>query len=131
MLKRKGRFMKLKKRGALPPCGRFWVWVEYKHSSGDLDAWIHHAARAYSNGGGTMLDDDLRDLSFDLTTRVAAVAMAKRIAAVMKLARGDGNWRVFAQTDDVTGETVKLWTAGEIAKTKTRRAALRRIARKS
>ena len=120
---------KRKRRRTVPSCGRFWVWAEYKGSSGDLDTWIHHAARAYSNGGGTMLDDDLRDLSFDVATRAAAIAMGKRIADVLKLARWDGDWRVYV-SDTQSGDEIKLWVAGEIAKTKTRRMALRRKARK-
>lgn len=117
----------------VPQCGRFWVWVEYKGSSGDLDAWVHHVARAYSNGGGTMLHEDLRDLSFDVATRPGAIAMARRIANVMKLARSDGSWRVYVndtRNENENGSALKLWALGEIAKTKTRRMALRRKARK-
>lgn len=113
--------------------GRFWIWVEYKHSSGDLDAWIHHTARAFSSGAGTALDSDIRDLSFDVATLAAALAMAKRVAAIMKLARSDGDWRVYVEdthAENYDGHALKLLLLGEIAKTKTRRMALRRKARK-
>lgn len=105
--------------------GRFWIWVEYKNSSWDLDCWLHSVARKLSNGGGTMLSDDLRDLSFDAGTRASAIALARRVTGVLKQTRSEGSWQVCVK-DMNAEDNVHLWSAGEISKPRIRQRIMRK-----
>ena len=106
---------KTSRRRLIPKCGRFWVWVEYRHSSDDLDTWIHHVAGHGSSGGGHGLDDDMRDLSWDISSKPSAIAMGRRIAKVMALARSKGDWHAYVTDtqsyDEKNERKTRVWSA--------------------
>lgn len=98
---------------------RFSIWVEYDYGTSDLDAWICHVAKKESCGGGHMLTKkQTRDLEFEAATSRSAIALARRIAKVMKLARNDvmrrepGSWQVRVRDRNADEyDQSKIWSA--------------------